>query len=283
MSLPYLMQRINQNDVALDETKCKEFKLVRLPDGQVAPNMKVQGQKVSFYFAHAEFSVLCWIRWILFMYEYLDKTRPHEANKRIMEELDRILKMDNAAFKRNDTSEEVVEFMFHTNTSNCDSITCRESRLYAQRYVVDDAKVDNFILWKDGPLVRVNGNNKEHRAVQVFGETVTFDFGSGFYPDDALAVLRDLLVELDMSKTPVVRSLTKCIYIADARAVSIHNYSYDEQERDLPKPNNYDDLLNDNKESCLRESTKDLVCDVELDSDVCIRACSSCVCNEKPP
>lgn len=117
------------------------------------------------------------------------------------------------------------------------------------------------------------GNCREHRLyVQTYGKTardgfefdpensnrVSIDMGK-VYGDDVIAMLRDrkaavLAGELEpgrpidvLREQHALRLLTKAVYVADRRAVKRHGYGHPgcENERDLPVPNDYGELLDE--------------------------------------
>lgn len=108
--------------------------------------------------------------------------------------------------------------------------TWREMRLYGVSNVTSDPG-KRMLDIADGVL---------REGVTVKGEELTFDF-SKIYPDDAVAVLRDLYTRLQRRNPrpvndAVIEHLNKAIYDADRDAVKRHGYSFDEKERTLPVP-----------------------------------------------
>ena len=108
--------------------------------------------------------------------------------------------------------------------------TDREYRLYKQEYPVDDSKKGN-VRYQDGEL---------RPGVNVQGQNVHLNF-SEIYPDDAIALIRDMYTSLYPSEynTDIIASLQKAIYTADKRSVAKHGYSWNEEERDLKLPSDY--------------------------------------------
>lgn len=107
----------------------------------------------------------------------------------------------------------------------------RQRRLETQIWPVDPAKT-GVVPWKDGELFR---------GASVSGSTLTFTMNDmqnrGLYPDDVLAVFRDLYAfylkkhgECDFNKT-ILHALRTALETADKRAVARHGFSGSERER----------------------------------------------------
>lgn len=108
----------------------------------------------------------------------------------------------------------------------------RQRRLEAQVWE-EDANKKGVILWRDGELFP---------GVVINGSTISFTMNSpsqdnGIYPDDALAVFRDLyqfyLNKFGANKYNqiIVGHLQSALEEADRRAVERHGYSGSELER----------------------------------------------------
>lgn len=108
----------------------------------------------------------------------------------------------------------------------------RQRRLESQTWEEDTNK-KGVLLWKDGEIFP---------GVTVSGSTISFTMnspeqGNGLYPDDAIAVFRDLYQFYINKFGPnkynenIVAHLQSALEEADRRAVERHGYSGSERER----------------------------------------------------
>lgn len=115
--------------------------------------------------------------------------------------------------------------------------TARERRLYPQDWQKDEKKT-GVIRWREGTLK--TGDGKEHKSVTVTEDNQLVLDMKRLYPDDVIAIARDMLVALDPQlqnsfNAETVDYLNKAIYSADRRALSRHGYQNPE-ERELKLP-----------------------------------------------
>lgn len=115
--------------------------------------------------------------------------------------------------------------------------TPRERRLYAQKYDIDPKKF-GVVRFKDGPLVSSKGTAV--RSIQVRGQVLELHM-THLYPDDVIALARDMILALDPSledkyNAAAVKYCEKAIYAMDMRAMERHGYSHNAKEASLKLP-----------------------------------------------
>jgi hypothetical protein len=124
------------------------------------------------------------------------------------------------------------------NTTNAIK-TDRHLRLWSQQYAQDESKKDNILKWQDGALTRPlydeQGSVQTIPAVTIAGQKLTIDF-SNKYPDDAIALLRDMYVALNLQhpneyNSRIIDFLNQAIFEADRRAVARHGYAGNVEEQ----------------------------------------------------
>jgi len=118
--------------------------------------------------------------------------------------------------------------------SNSPKDTARHHRLHGYMIPADPAKAGGIVLLQDGHACQ---------GISIEGQKVTFDFSkpNSLYPDDAVALLRDIYRALQVASprprnATVIAHLNEAIYEADRAAVERHGYSNSEAERNVPVP-----------------------------------------------
>ena len=108
--------------------------------------------------------------------------------------------------------------------------TSRELRCEIQDYKFDDNKKSDVLKFEDGTI---------RKNVVVSGNDLTFTFsknGEGCYPDDALAVIRDMLHSFEYKDDytlEAIQHIQKAIQVLDQRALERHGYSGSKDEQDF--------------------------------------------------
>jgi hypothetical protein len=110
------------------------------------------------------------------------------------------------------------------------SKTSRELRCEVQYYKLDSDKKRDVLKFEDGTI---------RKNVVVSGNDLTFTFsrnGEGCYPDDALAVIRDILHSFenkDDHTLKAIQHVQAAIQVLDQRALKRHGYSGSKEEQDF--------------------------------------------------
>lgn len=113
------------------------------------------------------------------------------------------------------------------------SKTSRELRCETQYWKTDKNKEYDVLKFEDGTL---------RKNVKVEGNKLIFNFKnseSGCYPDDALAIIRDILQSYpnkDEETLEAVSHIQKAIETLDQRALKKHGYNGSKEEQDYKPP-----------------------------------------------
>lgn len=112
--------------------------------------------------------------------------------------------------------------------------TSRQLRCEPQKWEVDQNKKSDVLKFKDG-MIRNN--------VFVLNNVLSFVCkrrdGFGCYPDDMLAIIRDVLMSYNSDEKHTQNAILKiqeAINELDQRAVEIHGYSNSEEEKNYVPP-----------------------------------------------
>lgn len=113
------------------------------------------------------------------------------------------------------------------------SKTWREMRVFPQSWPIDESKAQQrkTMHWQDGEL---------REGFKIDGQVMHIDF-SRVYPDDVLAVMRDMIHRLqavnpDPHNREAARFIDLAIFEMDKRAVEKHNFSWDPKEQAVIPP-----------------------------------------------
>lgn len=122
------------------------------------------------------------------------------------------------------------------------SKTSRELRCEVQEWETDKNKEYDVLKFKDGFLTK---------NILVQGNKLILNFkrseGDGCYPDDALAIIRDILCSFpkkDEETSEAISLIQEAIETLDKRALKRHGYDASEEEQKYKPPYTKFDVSN---------------------------------------